>query len=141
MMTTIGEAIIAAHRGVAAAEAERSRVIRHAITAGASTREIAKLLPVNHSTVWRWAGGVAATKGDALSQAIDMLNGEPRRMTTPFDDPIVQACVDHGGHYWPADAPDDKPATCTRCWYNPSWVAGATPNECPPEPVRDEPQA
>lgn len=42
----------------------------------------------------------------------------PRRVTTPYDDPIVQACVDHGGHFWPEQHEDQAgPPTCTRCWF------------------------
>lgn len=61
--------------------------------------------------------------------------------TTPYDDPIVRACVDHGGHFWPADAPEDEPATCTRCWFNPGWKAGKPRNEADLRPVEDRPQA
>lgn len=62
-------------------------------------------------------------------------------VTTPFDDPIVRACVAHGGHFWPPDAPEGEPSTCTRCWYNPGWKAGKPRHLRAPRPVHDEPQA
>jgi hypothetical protein len=63
-----------------------------------------------------------------------------RRITTPVDDPIVQACIDNGGHFWPDDAPEGVPPTCTRCWFNPGWLAGKVVNESALEPIKDEPQ-
>lgn len=62
-------------------------------------------------------------------------------VTTPHDDPIVAACVEHGGHFWPADAPEDEPATCTRCWFNPGWAKGKPRNEAELRPVIDDPRA
>lgn len=63
-----------------------------------------------------------------------------RPVTTPYDDPIVEACVRHGGHFWPADAPEHEPATCTRCWYNPGWKAGKPRSEAELRPVIDDPR-
>lgn len=66
----------------------------------------------------------------------------PRRVTTPHDDPIVQACVDHGGHFWPEQHEDQTgPPTCTRCWFNPGWVEGKIAEASDLRPVRDVPQA
>lgn len=71
-----------------------------------------------------------------------LLHRKPKRMvTTPFDDPIVQACIDHGGHFWPEDAPEGEPPTCTRCWYNPGWVKGKLVNESELRPIADRPEA
>lgn len=70
-----------------------------------------------------------------------VLQEETKLTTTPFDDPIVQACVEHGGHFWPEDAPENEPSTCTRCWYDPGWVAGKPRDETDLRVVRDEPQA
>lgn len=54
---TLGEAIVAAHKQIADAEAERRRLLGVALDNGVSTRELAHLLDASHSTVWRWAGG------------------------------------------------------------------------------------
>lgn len=67
--------------------------------------------------------------------------GEGRVVTTPFDDPIVQACIDNGGHFWPDDAPPDEPPTCTRCWFNPGWKSGKPRNERSVRPITDDPSA
>lgn len=76
-----------------------------------------------------------------LSEA-DMSNGGfTGSTTTSFDDPIVQACIDNGGHYWPDDAPENEPPTCTRCLFNPGWKSGKPRNESNVRPIRDEPQA
>lgn len=69
------------------------------------------------------------------------MSGKKRIVTTPVDDPIVQACIDNGGHFWPEDTPEDVPPTCTRCWFNPGWLAGKVVNESALRPVKDDPQA
>jgi len=63
-----------------------------------------------------------------------------RRVTTPWDDPIVGACIAHGGHFWPTTE-TEEPQTCTRCWFNPEWKTGEVIHESACRPVRDEPQA
>jgi transposase-like protein len=54
MTVTLGEALIAAHDAMLAAEQEFRSMLREASDRGASTREMAKLLGWNHSTLWRW---------------------------------------------------------------------------------------
>jgi hypothetical protein len=58
---TYAEAILAAHQAVASAEAERARLISEALRHGASTRAIAAVIGVGHTTVWRWGGGATGT--------------------------------------------------------------------------------
>lgn len=66
---TLGEAIVSAHRAVAAAEAERARLIGLALDQGATVREVAPLLGVAFSTAWRWAGGRRARR-DVLGRPL-----------------------------------------------------------------------
>lgn len=68
-LQTLGEAIVAAHEAVERAETERTRLLGLALTRGASTRQIAPLLGVGHSTVWRWAGGKRLDR-DALGRPV-----------------------------------------------------------------------
>jgi hypothetical protein len=61
----------------------------------------------------------------------------PRRVTTPHDDEIVQACVSHGGHFWAKDRPD----FCDRCWFHKDYPEGKIAEPSDLRKVRDEPQA
>lgn len=64
------EAIERACAAVPAAEAERQRVLKLANRAGLSTRELAKIMGVSGSTVWRWMGGESASRSpDGLLDA------------------------------------------------------------------------
>ncbi len=89
-------------------------------------------------------GAAVAAKFNRVSAAQDFPERLPVAdpvVTTPHDDPIVQACVDNGGHFWPANASEEEPPTCTRCWFNPGWHAGKPRNEAELRPVVDAPQA
>jgi transposase-like protein len=53
---TYEEEILAARDRWMAAEVEFREVIREANQQGASVRDIAALLEISHSTLWRWMG-------------------------------------------------------------------------------------
>jgi len=65
LVQTLGSAIRHAHSMVAESERRRAELINLAFDRGATTREVAALLGVAPSTVWRWAGG-RRRKGSAL---------------------------------------------------------------------------
>lgn len=49
--------IEAAQLAVAMATAARARALRRALDNGATTRELALVVGITHSTLWRWAKG------------------------------------------------------------------------------------
>lgn len=75
---TLADALVEARDRVVVAEAAFRALVREALDAGASTRDVAALLGMSHSTLWRWAGGKPRRRIAVLEQ--------PRRRSLAFDD-------------------------------------------------------
>lgn len=58
-------------------------------------------------------------------------------VTTPASDPVVQACVDNGGHIYGTA----RPTYCTRCWFDSEHPGGKYVKTSELRRVRDVPQA
>lgn len=57
-----------------------------------------------------------------------------RRITTPAEDEIVQACLDNGGHFL---TDPERPTFCTRCWFDSEHPEGKIATAADLRPVRD----